>query len=223
MATDTEFGEVDLAKMTSLIGHEIRNPLAVISNSIYYIKNKVEAAQSKDEKVAKHIRIIESEVQRANSILKEVSLFFKLKELATKAAALDGFMEELLAAHAFPDGIAVKKSLQSKATVSIDPAQLQRAVEAVLQNAVDALPSGGTVTVGAKTEKGQAVVEIADSGPGFTPEATVKAFTPFFTTKERRMGLGLATVRRIMTLHQGKAEVRKSSAGAVVRLTLTPA
>ena len=288
MATDLEEGGVDLTAMTSLMRHEVANPVAVIGNSSYFVKNRlaakvpadekaaallgdmesaireatanlksirpelglkpaiakameldsslktlekslaslktrVEARPPVDEKVAKHLNIIGLEVTRAYGILEAIDFYFKLKSLSPQPADLDAFLEELLSGHPFPDGVKVKKSLQSKAKASMEKPLLARALKGLLENCCEAMASAGTVTVSSKTEKGQVVIEIQDSGPGFSPEALAKAFTPFFTTRERKLGMGLAITRKIVTLHKGKALAVKSAGGALVRISLPAA
>ena len=84
------------------------------------------------------------------------------------------------------------------------------------------MPGGGAVRVrSALAPDGSALIEIADGGPGIPPEVLEKIFTPFFTTKARGTGLGLAVVRKVMDRHRGRVEVETTiGRGTTFRLYL---
>jgi signal transduction histidine kinase len=84
-----------------------------------------------------------------------------------------------------------------------DREMLKRAMLNLALNAVDAMPSGGVLSIAAKEEAAAWTLEIADTGPGLSPEAQQRAFEPFFTTKSNGTGLGLAIVGRIAEMHGG--------------------
>lgn len=102
------------------------------------------------------------------------------------------------------------------------PAQLRELLTNVIFNAVDALPTGGTIGLRVASEDGQAIVEVADSGVGMSAEVKERVFEPFFTTKgESGTGLGLAMVFRIVEQHGGQIDVRSApGAGTTFRITL---
>lgn len=205
---------------------ELDSSLAAIKASLAGLKARVESKPPVEEKVAKHLRIIASELVRGDGMLRDVEACFKLKTLSLKPADLDAFLEETLSGQAFPPEVKLKKDLRSKAKVQMDGPRLRTAVGNLLKNCFDAMASGGTVTVTSFAEKGpaplgQAVIEVADTGPGFSPEAAAKVFTPFFTTTQGKLGLGLASAQAIMKLHKGSVEARKSPGGALVRLVLS--
>lgn len=99
--------------------------------------------------------------------------------------------------------------------------EVREALMNLVQNALDAMPTGGTLGVVTGGAADQVWIEVRDSGPGMTAEARERAFEPFYSTKGRKgTGLGLAEVYGIMKRHRGQAEVRATGAsGTVVRLT----
>jgi len=78
----------------------------------------------------------------------------------------------------------------------------------LINNAWQAMPQGGTLKIRSYIEEDMAQVEITDTGCGISPENMKKLFTPFFSTKTKGTGLGLAAVQRILERHRGKVKVR---------------
>jgi len=89
-------------------------------------------------------------------------------------------------------------------------------------NAVDALPTGGSIRLGASIQDGQAIVEVADSGIGMPPDVQARMFEPFFTTKgDKGTGLGLAMVFGVVESHGGEIRVQSEpDKGTLFRITL---
>jgi signal transduction histidine kinase len=90
-----------------------------------------------------------------------------------------------------------------------------------LINALQAMPEGGTLSIGLRNFPGLIEVEIRDFGPGLSAEARERAFDPFFTTKEKGTGLGLAIVKNTVEAHQGTIELENPpGGGTAVRIRL---
>jgi PAS domain S-box-containing protein len=102
------------------------------------------------------------------------------------------------------------------------PAQLRELMTNLIFNAVDAMPTGGTIRLQVLTENGQGIIEVADSGVGMSAEVQERVFEPFFTTKgEGGTGLGLAMVFGIVEQHRGQIDVRSAiGQGTTFRITL---
>lgn len=201
-----------VGEMASVVGHEIRNPLAVINNSAYFIKTKLGAMSNQDPKVMKHISIIESEIQQANGIISEILGFTRTRELNPKMQYLNVFIEDLLSSYPFPQRIKlVKKLSPDNPVVNIDTDEMKQAVRNLIGNAVEVMPDGGDLGVITETMKNSVCIDVVDSGPGIPKEKLDKIFTPFFTTKARGTGLGLAVVRKVIDRHKGKIEVLSAS------------
>ncbi|MBI3565451.1 MAG: HAMP domain-containing protein [Elusimicrobia bacterium] len=200
-----------IGQMASVVGHEIRNPLAVINNSIYFIKTKLSTGQEPDPKIAKHIKIIESEIQQANGIINEILTYSRQRELHPERVKLNHWLEELLSVYPFPPHIQVDKQLDpADPPVDIDVVEMQQAVRNLIGNGIEVMPApkGGTVTIRTRiTEPGWVEIAIGDSGSGIPQDVLDKIFAPFFTTKARGTGLGLAVVRKVIDRHKGRVDV----------------
>lgn len=199
-----------IGQMASVVGHEIRNPLAVINNSAFFIKTKLGAAGEVDPKVSKHLSIIESEIQQANGIINEILGFARTRELMLKPISLNSYIEDILMSYPFAAHIEVHKSLAPENPwVNIDHEEMKQALRNVIGNGVEVMPERGRLTiVTALDPSGETVhIDIGDSGPGIPKEVFEKIFAPFFTTKARGTGLGLAVVKKVVDRHKGKVEV----------------
>jgi signal transduction histidine kinase len=105
--------------------------------------------------------------------------------------------------------------------IQADPDLLHRALSNLVLNSLDAMPSGGTLTVRTGHGDGVVGVEISDTGAGLTPEECERLFTPYYTTKRQGTGLGLAIVQSIVSDHFGKVSVESAPGhGATFRIEL---
>ena len=200
-----------IGQMASVVGHEIRNPLAVINNSIYFIKTKLSTGQEPDPKIAKHIKIIESEIQQANGIINEILTYSRQREMQLERVKLNHWLRELLSVYPFPPHIELVEILDpADPTLEIDATEMQQAVRNLIGNGIEVMPppKGGKVTVRTRiSEPGWVEISIGDSGAGIPPDVLDKIFAPFFTTKARGTGLGLAVVRKVVDRHKGRIDV----------------
>jgi signal transduction histidine kinase len=214
-----------IGQMASVVGHEIRNPLAVINNSIYFIKTKLSTGQEPDPKIAKHIKIIESEIQQANGIINEILTYSRQREMQVERVSLNTWLEELLSVYPFPPHIVLEKKFDVvNPTVEIDPTEVQQAIRNLIGNGIEVMPApkGGKITIRTSIpEPGFARIDIGDQGGGIPPDVLDKIFAPFFTTKARGTGLGLAVVRKVVDRHKGRVDVEsKVGVGTTFMLSL---
>ncbi|HAH06518.1 MAG TPA: hypothetical protein DCM05_08330 [Elusimicrobia bacterium] len=201
-----------IGQMASVVGHEIRNPLAVINNSTFFIKTKLGKAGQMDPKVEKHISIIESEIKQANGIISEILTYSRSRDLKCEIVSLNHFLDELCSVYPFPSHIEVVKNFDPRdAIVSIDQDEFRQAVRNLVGNGIEVMPTGGRITLTTELVDANWVrIDVADSGSGIPPDILEKIFAPFFTTKARGTGLGLAVVRKAIDRHQGKVDVEST-------------
>ena len=195
-----------IGQMASIISHEIRNPLAVISNATRLIKTLVQTA---DQKVTKQFSIIEAEIRQANSIINEVLGYARTRELMLSMVDVNSYLHELVQSFPSQPGIIFKEELAPESVrIKVDAEEIKQTLRNLITNAVEAMPTGGTVTVGSKVGKRLVCLYVADTGPGLSDEIRAQMFSPFFTTKARGTGLGLAVVRKAITRHRGKLFIK---------------
>jgi signal transduction histidine kinase len=100
---------------------------------------------------------------------------------------------------------------ESLPTIKADATLLQRALENLVLNAMDAMPSGGVLMLRTQHKNGEVHLEISDTGAGLTPEECERLFTPYYTTKQHGTGLGLAIVQSVISDHGGRISVESES------------
>lgn len=212
-----------IRRIASVVGHELRNPLAVINNSAYFLKTKLGQSGNLDPKVEKHLGIVTSEIARTDRMIADILTYSRPLEPKPASSALADLVEAQLAALAVPASVKVEKKLK-KIEASVDEKLFADAVRRFLDNAVEAMPEGGTLTVSLFEEKGFAVVEVRDTGSGIKAELLPELFEPFRTGKPKGLGLGLALVRKVALAHNGRAEGSNlKGGGAAFRLAVPAA
>lgn len=211
-----------LTQMASVVSHEIRNPLAIISNSIYFIKTKLAAGGAAlDPKIAKHIGIIEGEVKHSNDVMEEMLAFSRTRELHRAPAAVNSAIKDLEGSYTFPPAVTFKAVTDpADPCVNADMEAVCYALRCVLDNAVQAMPEGGTLTLEASHDGKLAHMTVTDGGPGLPGGDGEKIFEPFFTTKPRGVGLGLTIARKFLEQQGGTARA-ENAPGRGARVTLS--
>ena len=212
-----------IRRIARVVGHELRNPLAVINNSTYFLKTKLGQDGKLDPKVEKHLGIVVSEVGRADRMIAEILAYSRALEIKPARFSLNALVETAVAAAAVTEKINIKKELaKGMPEVEVDEALFGGVLKRLLDNAIDALPAeGGVVTVTTAIVKKEAVVAVKDAGAGIKTEILPLLFEPFATTKPRGLGLSLAMVKKIVLAHKGRVEGgNKAGGGAEFRISL---
>jgi len=208
--------------MAAGIAHEIRNPLGIIKGAGEHLQRQLTAAGVEDE-VAVYIS---DEVDRLDRILTGYLTFGSDRESELEPVDLAHLIrrstklvtEELAAAGV---DIVVTEPLPT-AMVSGDPRRLQQVILNLLLNARDAMPDGGSVTLALASRAQEHVLTMTDLGGGMGDVAPTQLFEPFWTSKEKGSGLGLALSQRIVVAHGGSLDLndRTDVRGAVVTIRL---
>jgi signal transduction histidine kinase len=208
-----------LGEMSAGLAHEIRNPLAAIKGAIQYLDPKRLPAED-----GEFLEIIVDEVNRLNGVVTQFLDYSRPLRPSMAPADLNDVLSRTfkLLAPSVPPGIEVDLQLAAGLPrVLCDAEQLKQVFINLAQNAFQAMPQGGRLTVSTAVNRDELafwregarrpdVVEIRfrDAGPGIPDEARERIFVPFFTTKEKGTGLGLAICQRIVRAHQGGIVVR---------------
>ncbi|CAN5555223.1 MAG: response regulator [Pyrinomonadaceae bacterium] len=222
-----------IGRLAAGVVHEINNPLATISACAEALESRLhegafsQIASEALNDLRDYLGLIRSEAFRCKSITTGLLDFSRAR--ASEHALLD--LSDVinsaarLLAHQQRNG-KVKFQIQTPdeplPPLSGDAGQLQQAIIALATNAVDAMPAGGILTISARHEGGDVLVEVRDTGVGIAPENIAKIYEPFFTTKEvgRGTGLGLAVCYGILTEHGGSLDVQ-STLGVGTTFTIT--
>jgi len=211
-----------ISRLTSGVAHEIKNPLNSISLRLELLRSRVlpELPEAQPE-----LDVIAQEIVRLDRVVRTFLDFTRPVELQTETldlAALARRLLDLVRPEAEQHSILIhEEGLDIGAPVRGDSGLLQQALLNVLRNALEAMPSGGKLTVRLQQSADNAVLEISDTGPGIPPEFREKVFHLYYTTKQNGTGIGLAMTYRAIQLHNGAIEIGgEPGAGAVVRIRL---
>lgn len=205
-----------LGELSASVAHEVRNPLAVIANSVAALTRL--ATPAENATVWELLGVMDEEVARLDHLINGLLEFARPQEPRLLPQPLGPVVDEALesalrsAPHA--ERVRVTRELEpALPDAPVDALLLHLALSNLFTNALQAMPQGGTLRVllgHGQTRGGtpQALISITDSGPGIAPEAMARLFEPFYTTKASGTGLGLAIVRSIIESHHGQVEAR---------------
>ena len=200
------------------IAHEVRNPLGAID---LFAGLLAEELQGRPE--ATHVSRIRAELGSLSRVVEEFLDYARSRPPAREPvdlAAVLGEAADLVQPLAAERRVSV--SVEGAGEARADRDQLRRAAVNLVRNAVEASPEGGQVELSTAVSDGEAVLEVADRGPGLTPEARERLFRPFFTTKERGTGLGLALAKQVADAHGGTLALSDREGGGTVARLVVP-
>lgn len=223
-----------LGQMAATVGHELRNPLGVLTNALYLIRNAVSATA--DDRLHRQLDTADREVSAATLIVSDLLEFSRPRAANPVPVDVTELLAEAVSVAPPPSGIEVVNASAGEGgglpPAVADRDQLRQVVLNLLTNAYEAMPTGGTVRLAAREAAGagagaDAAVEItvSDTGAGMDEQTRAQVFEPFFSQKTKGTGLGLAVSKRIVDQHGGTLTlISQPGQGctAVVRLPLTP-
>jgi nitrogen fixation/metabolism regulation signal transduction histidine kinase len=195
------------------LAHELKNPLFPLQITVENLQRARDAHPEQfDEVFRESTATLLAELGKMRGIIGRFSDFAKMPPPQLETVDLNELVRDslkLFAAQMAAAGVSARLELAADLrAVQADPSQIARAVQNLVLNAIDAMPSGGTLTIRTAPHEGGARLEIADTGAGLTPEECARLFTPYYTTKTHGTGLGLAIVQSVISDHGGKIAVR---------------
>ncbi|MHB0856190.1 MAG: sensor histidine kinase [Anaerolineae bacterium] len=198
-----------VGRLAASVAHELRNPLMVMRNAIFYLERLV--TQDKldaPDTLLRYLGKLDAEVERQNKIINNLLFFSRNRPRNMTKVDLNAIINETLLRLQMPESITVQMQVTPDLTpISADADQLQQVFVNLLSNAVQAMPQGGLLTIRARQEDYHVIVDVADTGVGIPQESLSRLFQPFFTTKEKGIGLGLSVTQSIVEGHRGQIEV----------------
>jgi PAS domain S-box-containing protein len=222
-----------LGQLAGIVGHEIRNPLAVINNAAYFLKTVLENA---DETVKEYLDMIKDEIANSQRIITDLLDFARTKSPQPQLFETKALLKQSLAKIPIPQNIAFDMDIpEGLQPLWVDPNQMEQVLRNLIINAIDAMHDGGAMHISAceaqgggaraqgagirdqrsdKTEPrplipdpGFVKISISDTGTGISPENMKKLFQPLFTTKTKGIGLGLVVCKNLVEANGGRIEV----------------
>jgi signal transduction histidine kinase len=191
-----------LGQVTGGIAHEMRNPLNVIKTSVYYLQN---ARQLTPEKLTEHLRRIGKQVEVADNVIAALSSFTKLPSPNSQTFSAEACVARAVEDAALPPSIHVQVDCPPDLPLAQgDEDQIRIVLANLIHNARDAMPNGGTLSILLSHVDQHVTFQVTDTGHGIPAELLNQIMEPFFTTKARGIGLGLAISRSIVERNRGK-------------------
>lgn len=225
-----------LGQLAGGVGHELRNPLGVISNAVYLLQMVLAEA---DETVKEYLALIASRVGEVDKIVTDLLDLSRTRPAKRQQTTLLTLVAETLQRYPPPDQVTVSTTIAPNLpAVFVDAQQIGQVLGNLVSNAYQSMPEGGELAIAAQLvsrgaeEQGSAasltgessisplhprppaplhnyvVLTVADTGHGMSPETLEKIFEPLFTTKAKGIGLGLAVSRSLVEVNGGAIEAR---------------
>jgi PAS domain S-box-containing protein len=208
-------------RMAATMAHEINNPLEAVTNLLYLLRSYVHS-----EEGLRQLALAQSELDRVSHLTRQTLSFYR-GAVAPERVNLSELVNSMLTV--FAKKIAQKRLMivRSEETCFIHAfrGELHQLVSNLIDNAIEATPTGGKIEISVTTREGDVLFSIADDGPGIEVDKLDQIFEPFYTTKELGTGLGLWVAREIAEKHGGRIQVESSTQperhGSVFRVTLS--
>jgi signal transduction histidine kinase len=211
-----------LGELSGSVGHELRNPLGVMSNAVYFLKMVLTGA---DKTVQEYLDIIKQEIDNSLRIITDLLDFARTRRPQRQSISIAELIRQNLESYHMPENVTVTIDIPAAIPdLNVDPPQIGQVLTNFIANAVQAMPDGGTLGISARlvpesgtgepgpeeipiSGPGFIGISITDSGEGVTPENMKKLFQPLFSTKIKGIGLGLVVCKNLVEANNGRIEV----------------
>jgi PAS domain S-box-containing protein len=183
-----------------MVGHDIRNPLQAITSDVYLAKTELASIPDSEEKknALESMVEIEKNVDYINKIVQDLQDYARPLNPKVEESDLKTIVNTLITKNGLPKNIKVRVEISDEATkVKADSYYLNRILYNLVTNAVQAMPNGGKLTIGAYKQANDTVLLVKDTGVGIPKKIHDKMFTLMFTTKSKGQGFGLSVVKRM--------------------------
>jgi signal transduction histidine kinase len=195
-----------IGQTAGMVGHDIRNPLQAITGDVYLAKTELASTANTEEKnnILESLTEIEKNIFYINKIVADLQDFARPLNPKWEQLEVDKLITDALLVVAVPDVIkTVVSADKNLPRLNTDSTMIQRIMVNLIQNAVQAMSKGGSLTISAYSQKRQIAIVVEDSGEGIPEEVRGKLFTPLMTTKSKGQGFGLAVVKRLVDALEG--------------------
>jgi PAS domain S-box-containing protein len=202
-----------LGQMAGGVAHELRNPLSVISNAVYYLKSNLMRA---DEKVGEYLNIIDTELYHSEKIISDLLEFSSVKEPNRKAVSANDIIQNVFGKNPTPREITISINLpEDLPKLYVDPQQIEQvfgnlftnAYQAMMPDIMQSRGEEGVLTIEGREDEGDVLLSVRDNGCGIPEASMERIFLPLFTTKPQGIGLGLVISKNLIEANGGRIEV----------------
>jgi signal transduction histidine kinase len=206
-----------VGELAAVVAHEVRNPLAILGNAVASLRKVTLAPDDR----ATLLEIIDSEATRLNRIVTDLLSFSRPITLQRGSVQVCELVERALTLAAKKPDVRVDLQMPVEVPrVWADSNLLRQVLDNLIENAMQAMESGGTLTLRVRAAGTDYVgIDVIDTGEGMDTQVRARAKDPFFTTRPSGTGLGLAIVDRVVGAHGGRIEI-ESRAGEGTKVSV---
>lgn len=200
-----------VGEMAAGIGHEVRNPMTTVRGFLQLLGRKKDCAQHKE-----FFELMIEELDRANSIITEFLSLAKNKAVEKRVMNLNQIVKTLsplIEAEALKTDNPYKVELGNISDLLLDEKEIRQIILNLVRNGLEAMSSGGDLTIRTYADGDEVVLSVRDQGKGIEPDVLERIGTPFFTTKDNGTGLGLAVCYSIAARHNATIKVEAGPVG----------
>jgi two-component system, NtrC family, sensor histidine kinase HydH len=205
-----------LGNLAATVAHEIRNPLNAISMGLQRLKVEFHPTDDQED-YSLLTELMLGEVHRLNSIVEQFLSLARPLEIKPEPLRVQDVLNEVAT---LVEGEAQQSKVRIRVVAPLtlpplkaDREYLRQTLLNLILNGIQAMPEGGTLTLAASKSNGNFLISVTDTGTGIAPENRTRIFEPYFTTKAKGTGLGLAVSRRIVEAHGGTITAANESGG----------
>ncbi|OYY74077.1 MAG: hypothetical protein B7Y40_06580 [Gammaproteobacteria bacterium 28-57-27] len=213
-----------LGQVAGSVGHELRNPLGVMSNAVYFLQTVLSDA---DETTKEYLNIINDEIADSERIVSDLLDSVRTKPPQPETVAVAELIGQTLGKLTIPPAVTVRLDIPAALSpLRVDAMQIHQVLRNLISNGVEAMAQGGVLDISAVENKleSSVTINVRDTGTGIAPEILPKLFQPLFTTKARGIGLGLVVVKNLTQANGGSVKVESEvGKGTVFTVTLPAA
>jgi signal transduction histidine kinase len=206
-------------QLVATIGHDLRNPLGVISSSLFVLRSRV----GDDARALRHVDKIARQVRACEAIITDLLALVRDEPPRLVDVGLREVVDDMLETIAIPDAISIALEIADDVRLRADVSLLRQALVNLVSNAMNAVgEDGGELRIVATVDDDDSIsIAVEDDGPGFDPAFLPRAFEPLASNREGGTGLGLALVRTVAETHGGAVTAEnRSTGGGRVQLVL---
>lgn len=200
-----------IGRTTAMVGHDLRNPLQAIINTLYLARMKRELIppQIENYDVEDVYNKIESQILYMDKIVTGLQNFSRLITLKQVKTDVKELVDDVISAISIPKNIKISVKInEAVPKVQVDSPSVKRLSYNLFLNAFQAMPNGDELTVDVHSTGVSVIVAVEDTGVGISQQNMSKIFDPFFTTKAQGQGLGLSICKRFVEANGGSIEVK---------------
>jgi len=204
-----------IGETAAMVGHDLRNPLQGIAGALHLLKQESLTAEER----AEMLQVIETSVHYSDAIVRDLSDYSAEIKLKPVETTLKSSIRCAIHAVKVPQNVTVRDLSEDQPTLRVDPDRMKRVFINLIENAIDAMPQGGTLTIISRKFDGNVEITLTDTGSGMSEKVMENLWKPLQTTKAKGLGLGLAICKRIIDAHGGTISV-KSKVGEGTTMTI---